>query len=203
MGRPGTRHRRCPRWLWTPASFRPRPWPRRRTHIGPRKRDPPPDVGLTGRRRRKQTRRNKRGYTTTWRARFGTWRFFFGMPRAVWERACPRFHWYGTSGSFDRPRGLKFPKLLRPFRPNPMRSDDRPLALPRRFVLTAAIAFDLLSCALVSFLHPQRALPGQGTTDPRVELAKSLDTVAGVSSDTRRKVGIGWIPGKCAVSHPA
>ena len=41
-------------------------------------------------------------------------------------------HDYGTSGSFDLPRSLKFPKLLRPFRLNPLRSDERPVAHHKR-----------------------------------------------------------------------
>jgi hypothetical protein len=63
-------------------------------------------VGVTGRRRRKQTRRNKQGYTTTRRPRFGTWRFCYGTPRAVWERVCLLLHWSWAIGSFDFPRGL-------------------------------------------------------------------------------------------------
>src|ERR1019366_47083 len=59
------------------------------------------------------------------------------------ERPCPRFHWYGTSGSFDLPRGVEYPKLPEPFRPRPKRIDERPLPLAKeRFVLTAGIDLD-------------------------------------------------------------
>src|ERR1019366_9194311 len=76
-----------------------------------------------------------------------------------------------------------------------------PCPFQERFVFTDAIALDWpLQCPYI-LSTPTAAADTAGDYGPR--RVDKWETSARGSSDARLKVGIGWIPGPCAVSHPA